>query len=201
MRLRSKKHERELAAAIECGRGLIREQKDQEALEFLEKAAREFPQSPEIPLLLATVYRGSRPDDISAQLAKASDLGSDDPVIQVMVGHRLLNEGDVEAARACAARVGDLIDDEFALRADLDRLIGRIAARDGDYVVAEARLRAAFRGEPELSTHSLDLARFLWARRRNEDALTVINESLDRVREPGDKDLLERLRGEITDEV
>jgi Tfp pilus assembly protein PilF len=190
---------RELAAAIERGRGLITEQKEREALDFLEKAARDFPEAPEVPLMLATVYRDTRPDDIPAQLAKAAELGSDDPVIQVMVGHRLLNEGDIEGARACAARAGDLANDEFALAADMDRLVGRIAARDGDHLVAEARLRSAFQREPELPTHSLDLARFLWARGRDKDALTVIDESLDRVRE-SDRDLLERLRQEITDE-
>jgi Flp pilus assembly protein TadD len=197
MRLTRKNKQREFAAVIERGRGLIGEGKDQEALEFLDKAARDFPKAAEFPLMLATIYRDSRPDDVPAQLTKAAELGSDDPVIQVMVGHRLLNEGDVEAARACAARAGDLIDEEFPLTADFDRLIGRIAARDGDDVAAEARLRSAFRREPELPTHSLDLARFLWARGRNEDALAVIDESLDQVSE-SDRDLLERLRGEIS---
>ena len=150
--------------------------------------------------MLATVYRDTRPDDIPAQLAKAAELGSDDPVIQVMVGHRLLNEGNIEAARACAARAGDLINEEFTLAADMDRLVGRIAARDGDHVVAEARLRSAVQREPELPTHALDLARFLWARGRDKDALTVIDESLDRVR-GDDRDLLDRLRREITDEA
>lgn len=200
MRFTRRNKDRELATAIEYGRHLITEQKYREALEFLEKAARDFPEAAEMPLMLATVYRDTRPGDIPAQLAKAARLGSDDPVIQVMVGHRLLNEGDIEAARACAARAGDLIHDEFALAADVDRLVGRIAARDGDHVVAEARLRSAFQREPELPTHSLDLARFLWARGRNEDALTVIDESLDRVRND-DRDLLERLRREITDEA
>lgn len=200
MRLTRRNKARELGAAIQCGRGLITKKKDQEALEFLEKAARDFPEAAEIPLMLATVYRDTRPDDTAAQLSKAAELGSDDPVIQVMVGHRLLNEGDVEAARACAARAADLIDDDFALAADMDRLIGRIAARDGDDVIAEARLRSAFQREPELPTHSLDLARFLWARGRNEDALTVIDESLDHGRDD-DKDLLERLRREITGEA
>ena len=149
-----------------------------------------------MPLLLATVYRDSRPDAIPALLVKAVELGSDDPVIQVIAGHRLLNEGDVDAARACAARAGDLIDDEFPLMADLDRLIGRIAARDGDDVVAETKLRSALRHEPELPTHSLDLARFFWARGGDEDALTVIDESLSQVADRH-RDNLEQLRSEI----
>lgn len=201
MRIRGGKRKRDLAVAIERGRSLIREQKDQEAIEFLEKAARDFPQVGEFPLLLAMAYRDSRPDDIPVQLAKAADLGSDDPVIQVMVGHKLLNEGDVEAARACAARAEELADGEFILLADAESLSGRIAARDGHYALAEEKLRSALQREPEWSSHWLHLARFLWARGRNKDALTVIDESLARVRERGDKDLLERLRGEITDEA
>lgn len=76
-------------------------------------------------------------------------------------------------------------------------LIGRIAAEDSDYAVAEEKLRSAVGREPEQSTYALDLARFLWAGGRNQDALTVIDESLDRA---GDKDLLERLRREIVAE-
>lgn len=182
---------------IERGRALIAEEKTREALALIEKAAQDFPQSPEPPLMLATVYREFRPDDASALLTKAAELGSDDPVIQVMVGQRRLNEGDVEAARICAARAGNRIDNEFPLMADFDRLVGRIAARDGDYGVAEEKLRSAIRREPELPTHSLDLARFLWARGRNEEALTAIDESLEQVSEEVDKNLLERLRNEI----
>lgn len=200
MRFTRRNKARELAAAIERGRCLIAEQKDREALDFLKKAALDFPEAAEIPLLLATVYRDIRSGDIPAQLAKAAELGSNDPVIQVMVGHRLLNEGDIEGARACAARAEDLVDGDFALAADMDRLVGRIAARDGDDRVAEARLRSALEREPELPIlHTLDLARFLWARDRNDDALTVIAESLDRVGE-NDKELLEHLRCEIADE-
>lgn len=199
MRLIRRNRGQELAAAIERGRTLIREQKDGEALEFLEKAIQDFPESPEMPLMLATAYRGFRPDDVPSLLAKAAKLGSDDPVIQVMVGHRRLNEGDVEAARTCAARAEELIDDRFALTADLDRLVGRIAARDGEYDFAEEKLRSAVQLEPESSTHSLGLARFLWARGRNEDAVRVIEESLPQI--SGKKDLLERLRSEIVAEL
>lgn len=196
MRFTRRNKGRKLAAAIQRGRALIRERKDREALEFVEKTARDFPEAAEIPLMPATVYRDARPDDTYVQLSKAAELGSDDPVIQVMVGHRFLNEGDVEAGRACADRAGDLIDGDFELAADMDRLVGRIAARDGDDVVAEARLRLAFRREPELPTHS----RFLWARGKDQDALIVIDQSPHHVR-GGDRDLLEHLRRDITGEA
>lgn len=197
MRFTRRNQAQKLAETLKHGRALIRERKDQEALQFLEKAARDFPEAAEIPLMLATVCGDSRPDAIPAFLSKAAELGFDDPVIQVMVGHRLLNEEDVEAARHCAGRAEHLIDDNFALMADMDRLVGRIAARDGDDGVAEARLRSAFQREQGLPTHTIDLARFLWARRRNEDALAVIDKSIERVRDDDDKDLLKHLRREI----
>jgi Tfp pilus assembly protein PilF len=131
--------------------------------------------------MLATVYREDRPGDIPGLVAEAAELGSDDPVIQIFVGHRQLNEGNLAAARVSAARAGELVDDEFALTADLDRLVARIAARDGDDALAEAKFRSAVSGEPEIPTHPLDLARFLWARGRSEDAVAVLDESLPRV--------------------
>lgn len=197
MRLRGRKQERELTATIERGWKLIRQSKDQEALEFLEEAVHRFPTSAEIRMMLATVYREFPPLEVAAQLVKAADLGSDDPVIQVRAGHMLWSEGDLEGARTCATRARELVDDEFILLADLEGLIGRIAARDGDYTLAEEKLRSALQREPEWPSHPIHLARFLWARARNEDALAVIDESLDRVR---DKDLLERLRSEIAGE-
>jgi len=199
MRFRGRKHKRELEAAVTLGRGL-RTKGGQEAAVFLEDAARRFPESPEFPLLLATLYLELRPNEVAAQVAKAAELGSTDPTVQVRAGHMFLNAGDVEAARACAARAEKSVDDNFVLMAGLEGLIGRIAARDGEYAVAEGKLRSALRREPEYDTYALYLARFLWARGRNEDALIVIDETLGRVRED-DKDLLERLRQEITDEA
>jgi Tfp pilus assembly protein PilF len=198
VRSKEKKRERELGAVIKRGWEMIRQGRDQDALEFLEDACSRFPESAELRMMLATVYRELRPDDVAEQLAKAAELGADDPMIQVRAGHMLWNEDDLEGARACAARASELIDNEFALSADLEGLIGRIAARDGEYDFAEEKLRSAARREPEYSTHTVRLARFLWARGRDEDALAVIDESFDRVRE-SDKVSLERLRTEFAD--
>lgn len=196
MRFRSKKHERELATVIERGRKLIRQGEDHEALELLEEAARRFPKSAEARLALARVYLDLRPDDVAAQLTKAAELGSDDPGIQVHAGHMLWNCDDLEGARRCAVRASELVDDDFILSADLEGLIGRVAASDGEYAFAEEKLRSALRREPEDPTHAIRLTRFLWARGRDEDALTVVDESLPQVREK-DRDRLERLRSQI----
>ena len=200
MRFRSKEFDRELATAIEHGWQLIRQGKDQEALEFLEEAVHRFPKSAEIRMMLATVYLDLRPDDMAAQLTKAAELGFDNPSIQIRAGHRLWNIDDLEGARRCAARASELVDDDSIGMADLEGLVGHIAASDGEYAVAEEKLRSALQREPEYPSHAIGLARFLWARGRNEDALTVIDESFHHVRND-DKDFLERLRGEITDEA
>jgi tetratricopeptide (TPR) repeat protein len=146
-------------------------------------------------MMLATVYLDIRLDDMAAQLTKAAELGFNNPSIQIRAGHRLWNIDDLGGARRCAARASDSIG-----MADLEGLIGHIAASDGQYAVAEEKLRSARQREPEYPTHAIGLARFLWARGRGEDALIVIDEALDHVRED-DKDFLERLRREITDEA
>lgn len=197
MRHGRKRHERELATAIERGWTLIRQGEDQKALEFLEEAVHRFPKSAEIRMMLARIYLDLRPDDMAAELTKAAELGFDDPSIQIRAGHRLWNIDDLEGARRCAARASELLDDDSIGTADLEALIGHIAASDGDFVFAEAKLRSALQREPEYPTHALGLARFLWARGRDEDALVVIDESLPQVREDLGTDLLERLRSEI----
>jgi len=197
VRFRSKKYKRELAAAIDRGWKLIRQGEDQEALEFLEEAVHHFPKSAEIRMLLARVYLDLRPDAMAAQLTKAAELGFDDPSIQIRAGHRLWNIDDLEGARRCAARACELADEDFKLSADLESLIGHVAASDGEYAFAEEKFRSAVKREPKWSSHWLSLARFLWARGRDEEALTVIDESLTRVKENIDRDLLERLRSEI----
>lgn len=168
----------------------------QEPREFLEQAIEEFPDDPILRLNYVPILREIRPDDVVAEATKAAELGPGDPVIQVQAGHKLLNSDDLEGARRCAARASELIGDDFILLADLEDLIGRVAARDGDYAFAEEKLRSALQREPEWSSHWLHLARFLWARGRDEDALTVIDESLP-LFEDRDRDLLERLRSEI----
>lgn len=122
-------------------------ERDEKALEYVEDAARRFPDSAEIRLLLASALLASRPEDARAQAAKAAELGAKDPVIQVRAGDLLLSEGDLDAARACAARAQEAVDGKFILMADLEGLIGRIAARDGDDTVAEEKLRSALRRE------------------------------------------------------
>lgn len=85
MGFRDRKQRRELGEAIKRGRSL-RANGEEGAAEFLEDAARRFPESPEFPLLLASVYLESRPDDVLGQVAGAAELGRNDPDTQVRRG-------------------------------------------------------------------------------------------------------------------
>lgn len=194
MPFRERKQKRELREAIERGRRLHADD-DAGGAEFLEDAARRFPGCAEFPLLLSNFYLKSRPGEVAALVAKAAELGFDDPATQVRAGHKFLNDGSLEAARTCADRAGELADDDFALMAALEGLSGRIASLDGDFTAAEEKLRSAVAREPEYAVHALHLARFLWARDRDEDALSVIDESLGKTRNP---EGLEQLRRQIT---
>lgn len=206
MGLRRGWQEAKLLAAIQRGRKLIREERDDEFRSFCRGAARRFPQSAEIQYMLALTFVGERPDEeVAAQAVKAAEIGARDPAIQVRAGFLLMNSRDVEAARVCAARAEESADEDFVLSADLEGLKGRIAARDGDFAAAEEKFRSVLHREPQWSSHWVQLARFLWARGRDEEALTVVAESLSRFRDDGDgsrnrpRDIkdLERLQSEI----
>jgi len=184
---------------------------DHEFVDFCQEAARRFPRSAEIQYMLALSFlRDERPEeDVAAQAAKAAEIGARDADIQVRAGYLLMNTRNVEAARLCAARAEESGEEDFVLSADLEGLKGRIAARDGDFAGAEEKFRSVLRREPQWSGNWAQLARFLWARGRDEEALTVLAESLSRFRDSGEgsrirpKDIkeLERLQREILDEA
>jgi tetratricopeptide (TPR) repeat protein len=200
-----------LEGAIQYGRKLLREDKDEEFLAFCQKAAGRFPRSAEIHYMLSTALRiDERSDEeVAAQAAKAAAIGARDPNMQVRAGYRLIDADDVEAARMCVARAEESADGHFGLAVDLDGLKGRIAAREGDFVEAEELFRSVLRREPQWPGNCNQLARFLWARGRNEEALTVLAELLSRLREERDnspgrrKDVegAERLQGQIASET
>jgi Flp pilus assembly protein TadD len=196
MRFRYRRQKKELAAAIAHGRELGRVGRDPEqALEFLEEAVRKFPQSPELRLLKATVLLSLRPDDVIAEAAKAAELAPQDPGTLVRAGHLLIANGDVEGARSCAARAGEVAQPDFVLMSGLRSLNGRIAARDGKDDFAEECLRLAMGEDPTYSSFAVNLAKFLAARGRQDEALEVIDEALQHADEKND---LEQLRVRIS---
>jgi tetratricopeptide (TPR) repeat protein len=195
MKLSHRRKRKELAAAIARGRELGKVGRDPEqALEALEEAVQKFPESPELRLLKAAVLLSLRPHDVIAEATKAAELAPQDPGTQVRAGHLLIGRGDVEGARSCAARASEAARPDFVLRSGLRSLNGLIAARDGEDDLAEECLRLAMSEDPIYSNFAVDLAKFLAARDRQEEALEVIDAALQIAT---DKKDLEQLRDRI----
>jgi Flp pilus assembly protein TadD len=76
----------------------------------------------------------------------------------------------------------------------LRSLNGRIAAREGNDDLAEECLRLAMSEDPTYSNFAVNLAKFLAARDRQDEALKVIDEALQLATEKND---LEQLRDRI----
>jgi len=188
------RRQRQLAASITRGRRLFSSGREQETLAFLERAVRQFPEDAEIRWLYAAILLASKPDDVAEQAAKAAALAPDDPSILVRAGSLLLNRGEVEQARSCAARANELAQPDFILMSGLVNLEGCLAARDGEDDVAEEKLRAAVESDPSSSPFAIDLAKFLVRRNRHADALAAVDEAISHVK---DKNRLEQLQQEI----
>lgn len=193
-----KSRKQRLAEAIEQGERLFgaqhrQEELQQEAFDFLERAVKEFPESAQIRVLYASILLASRPEDVGAEAAKAAELGSDDPVTLVRAGSLLEFARQWDDVRFCVSRANELVEPNFVLQEGLDNLNGILAAKDHEYERAEELLRSAM---AEHQNHSIDLAKFLVRRDRNEEALAVIDEALKHVKY---KDSLERLRREIVE--
>ena len=192
---KDRKKKREAAAAVERGRHLLVAERGQEAFEFAEDAVKRFPESAELRLILASMFLKFQPEQVASQAALAAELGADDPGIQVRAGHLMFDRGEVEGARACTRRANELAGPDFIHISGLETLDGLIAALDGEDALAEEKFRSAVERDPAFSSFAFDLAKFLAARDRQDEALAVIDDSLQQAK---DKDDLERLRDEIT---
>lgn len=195
---RGRKQKKELSLARERAKELLLAQNDQETLEFLEQAVQKFPDDAEIRLRYATILVAFRPDDVATEAAKAAELGFDDPRILVGAGHRLLFGGNLEAARTCATQASELAQPGFVLTASLANLKGRVAALSGEDDHAENELRAAIEGDPTHAPFASDLAVFLAEHNRLNEAVGVLDETLEHAEE---KDKLERMRARMADEA
>lgn len=196
MKLKARRHSRKLDAAVKRARKLHISGHPEETFEFLEKAVQQFPEDPEIRLLYATILLVFRPEDVAAEASKAVDLGPNDPLILVRAGHLMLDRGDHEGARSCAARANELAPPDFVLKSGLISLNGLLAARDGEDDLAEERLRLAVKEDPLYSNFAVHLAKFLASRDRQDEAVAVIDQALQRAKQKSD---LERLRADITE--
>jgi tetratricopeptide (TPR) repeat protein len=196
MNFGDRRRKRERVAAVSRARDLIIERDDRATFEFLEDAVERFPEDPELRVSLASIYLEFRPDRVRAQATKAAELAAGNPSIQVRAGNLLLGLGDLDVARECARQARRSVGSDFVLIAGLEGLEGRIAAVEGDDEFAEKRLRSAAEREPEYSAYAINLVQFLARRSRTEEALEVIDQALQSVRE---RDKLEELRHELAD--
>jgi Flp pilus assembly protein TadD len=198
MKIRGRRQDKELAATIDRSRSLLVAGRHKENFELLEKGVQQFPQDPEVRLLYATVLLEFRPDDVASEAEKAVELGRDRPSILVRGGSLLLNRGDREAARSCAARAAKLAPADFPLMAGLDNLNGLLAAFAGEDEQAEEKLRSAVDREPGNEPFVRNLAVFLAERGRLQEGAEVLDKALEHVEH---KDDLERMRDRMAAEA
>lgn len=182
-----------LAEAIERASRLFGARDSQDAFEFLERAIQEFPDDPRLRVLYASILVGFRMDDVGKEAAKAAELGSDDPGVLVRAGSLLLFARQWDALRSCVARANEIVEPGFVLRSGLDNLNGILAGKDREFERAEELLRSATEQD---QMHAIDFAKFLGWRKRDAEALEVIDEALKHARY---KFSLERLRTEIAE--
>jgi Flp pilus assembly protein TadD len=193
MKVRGRKRG-ELAATIDRSRKLLLSGRHQENLDLLEESIQRFPKDPDIRLLYATVLLEFRPDQVAVEAAKAAEFGSENPRILVRAAQLLFDRGEIESAKSCVTRANELAPPDFVLTAGLINLNGLIAAYDGELELAEEKLRSALNSQPGDGLFAVDLARFLAARDRQEEAIETIDQALTRT---NDTERLERVRSEI----
>jgi HEAT repeat protein len=186
------------AVAVHHGWRLIGKGHDQEALEHFESAIQKFPEDASIQLSYATILLVFRPEDVVTEITKAVELAPDDPVILVRAAHLVFDRGKRDVARTWTCRANELAQPDFVLMSGLEHLNALFAGIDGEYDVAEEKLRSIVKIDPTFSSYAMDLARLLAFRGRQREAIAVIDESLKHVK---DKDGLERVRARVEKEI
>lgn len=175
-------HQKKRDAAIRRARRLRSEDRDQENLEFLEEARLRFPREAEFQLIYATTLLPLRPDEVASEVVKAVGLAPDDPTVLVRAAHLMRSEGEPEVARFYMKRARELAGPNFIFEGGLANLEGAYAAFDKEYDFAEERLRCAVELDPDFESFAGDLARFLAARGRLEEAVEVVDQALPQVK-------------------
>jgi hypothetical protein len=199
MGLKSQIRRVELAGRIEYARQLIFGPDDPKTIPYLEASIRRFPKSADLRMLMADACKISRPERVTPEAKLAAELAPADLPLQVYAGWRLVHHGELAAAKDCAARVRELAGDDYTPMTDLVRLEGMVMAYEKRFAAAEEKLRWTVATEPENAKNAHVLAAFLWARGRDEEAVTTIDEAMW-VADGRHQPLLD-LRAAITDET
>jgi tetratricopeptide (TPR) repeat protein len=180
--------------AVYQGWRLIRRGHEQEALEVFEKAVQQFPEDAGVQLSYGTILLTFRPDEVVAEVSKAVELGPDNPAILVRAAHLAFDRGERDLARTWTARANEVVQPDFVLMSGLEHLNALFAGIDGEYDVAEEKLRSIVQDDPEFFAYPRDLARLLVFRGRQAEAIAVLDAAMERVK---DKHYLEELRAKI----
>jgi tetratricopeptide (TPR) repeat protein len=196
-----------LADTLAQARELLGRGASEEYLAYTERAAARFPRSAAVRLEYATAVGAFDPERARAEALEIAALEFDHELeraaLLVRAARLLLDLGDPAGASLLAARAAEPAPSFVMIVNELTGLQGAIAAAIGDDATGESELRAAHAADPIHSVFARDLAEFLLARGRPEEALAVIERTLATPERPGIFQsragcVLERLREQIT---
>lgn len=154
-----------------------------EAEAYTARAVQEFPRDPELRLAYATALAASTPEQARTEALKAAELDPGDPIRLARLGRVLVDLDARDAARSCVERATKLpppanVAVAKVVASQLSNVRGVVAAFEGDHVLAEKALRAAYDADPDAWVFAKDLAAFLGSRGRFDEALQVIDRAL-----------------------
>jgi len=171
-------------ALAECRR-LLDQGLPEEYLAFTERASAQFPSDADVRLEYATALVASRPKQAGVEALDAVELdGREDAVRLSRAASLLVSARQLDAARSCAERAARAAPALSApvstvIESELFRVRGEIAALEDDYALAERELRSGHEITPGDPSIARDLAAVLAGGRRFDEALPVIDRTLD----------------------
>jgi len=190
-------HKKELSSAITRSQRLLAEGRHEENLEHLEGGVvQRFPDDAEIRLLYGTALLEREPRVGLSEIAKAIKLDPDDPIRLTRAARIMYDMKQFDHARSYMKHAKELAPKKFVFSSELLNLESNLAILDGEDEVGEEGLRLAMEREPEMEVLAWDLTKFLVDRAREDEALTVIEEAMERTKTTN---ALKRLKAEILD--
>ncbi|MGN6587968.1 MAG: tetratricopeptide repeat protein [Solirubrobacterales bacterium] len=194
MKIKARKEKKKVRAVVDRSWQLLNEGSYQEGLDFLKNAIDQFPDNAEIRMHYATVLLNFQPAEVRPQVVKAVELDPSDPTILVRAASIMVNRGDPDLARSYVARANALAQPDFSMLSPLSHVEGDLARLDGNYDLAEEKLRRAAEIDPTFFMPVSALAKLLSEQGKHTQALEAIDQALPIVK---NKDELRRIRMEL----
>lgn len=157
-------------------------------------AVARYPNSAELSIRAAVAQIESRPDRARELAHRAVSLEPKNPALLTRCASFFTATRDFQDAERYAKAAYDLAPPAFEFVAELAYVFGRVAWERGEDDRAERLLELAFRTEPEGFRYGAWLARFYASNERFEDALVILDQTLEHC--PGDQGVI-GLRREI----